>query len=98
MKFVISLLALGLASTTVMAAPIKIFYVLDSNRAEWVKEIFTSTYQIPEDLIDMKQVGSCDVLSEKGKLDLCLNDNGDLLVVSVDSGFISESLKIFRTP
>lgn len=98
MKFVISILALMVVSTNVSASPIKIFYEQDIARAEIVKDIFTTTYQIPEDLIALKQVPSCAGLRERGRLDLCLNDNGDLLVVSVDSGFISESLKIFRAP
>ncbi len=98
MKFVTSILALMFVSTNVCASPIKIFFERDIAQAETVKEIFTTTYQIPEELISLKQVVSCAGLREKGRLDLCLNDNGDLLVVSVDSGFISESLKIFRAP
>jgi hypothetical protein len=98
MKFGISFLVMLLTMSSVSASPIKIFYERDITRAETVKDIFTSTYQIPEDLIALKEVMSCSDVKGKGKLDLCLNDNGDLLVVSVDSGFISESLKIFRAP
>ena len=98
MKFGISFLMMLLTMKSVSASPIKIFYEQDITRAETVKEIFTSTYQIPEDLIALKEVASCSEIKGKGKLDLCLNDNGDLLVVSVDSAFISESLKIFRAP
>lgn len=98
MKFGISFLVVLLTISSASASPIKIFYENDIERAEIVKGIFTSNYQIPEELIDLKEVSSCAGLKQKGKLDLCLNDNGDLLVVSVDSGFISESLKIFRAP
>ena len=98
MKFGISFLVMLMTMSSVSASPIKIFYERDIARAEMVKEIFTSTYQIPEDLIALKEVTNCSEVKGKGKLDLCLNDNGDLLVVSVDSGFISESLKIFRAP
>ncbi len=98
MKFSISLWLLILTTTAATAAPIKIFYEEESLRAGWVKDIFVTTYQIPEDLIELKKVDSCGRLKDKGKLDLCLNNNGDLLVVSVDRGFIFESLTIFRTP
>ena len=98
MKFGISLLTMMLTMSQVSASPIRIFYQNDLGRAEMVREIFTTTYQIPEELIALKAVSDCEGLKEKGKLDLCLNDNGDLLVVSVDSGFIFDSLKIFRAP
>ncbi len=97
MKFVISFILLG-AMAEAYAAPIQVFYEEEPTRAQMVKDIFTGVYQIPEDLIDLKKTANCDVLKEKGKLDLCLNNNGDLLVVSVDRGFISESLKIFQAP
>lgn len=98
MKFGISLFMFAFMGEVAIASPIKIFFEKDSTRATWVKEIFTVTYQIPEDLIELKEVQKCDGLKERGKLDLCLNDNGDLLVVSVDSGFINESLRIFQAP
>ena len=86
------------ATANAIAAPIQIFYEIDPMNAQTVKEIFIDGYQIPEDLIALIAVSKCDALNEKGKLDLCLNNNGDLLVVSVDRGFISESLKIFQAP
>jgi hypothetical protein len=97
MKFIISL-CLIIMVTKVSASPIKIFYEQDPTRATWVKEIFTQSYSVPEDLIALKEVMSCDDLRERGKLDLCLNNNGDLLVVSVDRGFVTESLQIFQAP
>jgi DNA/RNA endonuclease YhcR with UshA esterase domain len=97
MKFIISSW-LFLMAAEVSASPIKIFYEQDPTRATWVKEIFTQTYSIPEDLIALKEVVSCEELKERGKLDLCLNNNGDLLVVSVDRGFVTESLQIFQAP
>jgi len=98
MKFVISFITLASMATTTIGAPIQIFYEKEPERAQIVKDIFSNDYQIPEDLIALIKVVKCDDLVEKGKLDLCLNNNGDLLVVSVDRGFISESLKIFRAP
>lgn len=94
MKYVISFLF----SMSAIASPIKVFYESDVVRANIVKEIFTIQYQIPEDLISMKRVVSCEGLKNKGKLDLCLKNNGDLLVVSVDRSFINDSLKIFQSP
>jgi hypothetical protein len=100
MRSLTNLVAIALVFATVnaIAAPIQIFYEQDPMNAQTVKDIFIVGYQIPEDLIALIAVPECAVLSEKGKLDLCLNNNGDLLVVSVDRGFISESLKIFQAP
>jgi len=98
MKFVINFIALACLASAAMAAPIQVFYEEEPSRAQIVKDIFIESYQIPEDLIDLKRITKCDELEEKGKLDLCLNNNGDLLIVSVDRGFISESLKIFQAP
>lgn len=96
MKFVISLLILN--STLAIASPIKIFHESTNQNALLVKEIFHRTYQIPEDLISISEIASCDALSDKGKLDLCIKKNGDLEVVSVNKRFIHESLKIFNSP
>lgn len=97
MKFV-TRLSLLLACANLRAAPIQIHYEEDMINAQIVKDIFVDAYQIPEDLIALRPVTKCDELKEKGKLDLCLNNNGDLLIVSVDRGFISESLTVFRAP
>ena len=94
MKFVISFFI----CLSAHASPIQVFYEEESYRAQTVKDIFTGTYQIPEELIAMKSVVNCDELRMRGKLDLCLKNNGDLIVVSVDKSFVSESLKIFHAP
>ena len=96
MKFVTSL-GLLLAFPT-FASPIRIFHEKEDGRARIVREIFLQQYFIPEELIAMKEVENCEGLKGQGKLDLCLKNNGDLLVVSVDRGFINESLKIFQAP
>lgn len=97
MKFVINAV-LMIFSQTISAEPIHIYYENKPSRALLVKNIFTGTYHIPEGLIALREVKDCDQLNGRGKLDLCLNNNGDLLVVSVDRRFISESLKIFQAP
>ena len=96
MKFVTSLLVL--ATLPALASPIRIFHEKEGDRAQVVRDIFLQQYFIPEDLIAMKEVENCEGLKGLGKLDLCLKNNGDLLVVSVDRGFINESLKIFQAP
>ena len=98
MKFVINFFALATFATTGMAAPIQVFYEEEPSRAQIVKDIFIDSYQIPEDLVALSEVKQCDELSAGGKLDLCLKKNGDILIVSVDRGFVSESLKIFQAP
>lgn len=80
------------------AAPIRIFHEGNIEKAHTVKNIFSQNYQIPEELIVLKLVSNCGDLKGKGKLDVCLNNNGDLIIVSVDRGFVNESLKIFWAP
>jgi hypothetical protein len=96
MKYVISYLLL--ISYGAIASPIKIFHEATPDRAALVKDIFTKTYAIPEELIALNEIKNCEELKERGKLDLCLKNDGDLLVVSVDREFVSESLKIFQAP
>ncbi len=96
MKSVISLSFL--LSISAWGNPIRIFHENESDRAQIVREIFLQEYRIPEELIAMEVVGDCERLKGQGKLDLCLKNNGDLLVVSADRGFIHESLKIFQAP
>jgi hypothetical protein len=94
MKFVISLLF----PLSVMAAPIHVYFEGSTIEALIYKELLMNEYQIPEDLILMKGINSCEVVKGEGRLDLCLKNNGDLLMVSVDRAFINESLKVFRAP
>lgn len=96
MKFAISFSIL--LSLPAFASPIRIYHESEEGRARIVREIFLQQYFIPEDLIAMVNVADCGDLKGQGKLDLCLKNNGDLLVVSVDRGFIYESLKIFQAP
>ena len=94
MKFVISFLF----CVSVQAAPIHVFHEQDPESAQMFKDILMNDYQIPEELIAMKVIKSCEGAKSEGKLDLCLKNNGDLLLVSVDRNFIDESLKVFRAP
>lgn len=94
MRFVISFLLVA----SVHAAPIKVFYEDDSTHAVKVRETLMEEYKIPVDLIELSKVFDCEGLARNGKLDLCLKNNGDLILVSVDRGFVNESLKIFRAP
>lgn len=94
MKFVISLF-LSLATH---ASPINVYHEGNSLEANMYQDILIMDYKIPEDLIAIKSIRECEALKGEGKLDLCLKKNGDLLMVSVDRGFINESLKVFLGP
>jgi hypothetical protein len=94
MKYAISFLI----TMNAWCAPIRVFYEGQTAYAERMKLTLIQGYSIPEDLIQTQKVGNCSELKEQGKLDICLNRNGDLLLVSVDRQFVSESLKIFRAP
>jgi hypothetical protein len=94
MKFVISFFI----SLSAMASPIHVYFEGTSQDATIYKNLLINDYQIPEDLIKLKGIKNCEGMKGEGKLDLCLKNNGDLLMVSVDRGFINESLKVFRAP
>jgi hypothetical protein len=81
-----------------MASPIHLYHETNLVEAEMLRTILMSDYQIPEELILIRETRDCDGIREKGKLDLCLKNNGDLVVVSVDKEFVNESLKVFRAP
>ncbi len=97
MKYVTSLMLI-LSPLVLKADPIHIFYETNNDLAYEVKKIFTEQYNIPEEIISMKKISKCQQISGEGKLDLCINKNGDLQVVSADQRFISESLKVFKAP
>jgi DNA/RNA endonuclease YhcR with UshA esterase domain len=78
--------------------PIRIYQEPGAPDATLIREILMDDYQVPEELIGVYGVGDCEEIKRRGKLDLCLKNNGDLEVVSVDKNFIHESLKIFRAP
>ncbi|HXH32191.1 MAG TPA: hypothetical protein VNJ01_15405 [Bacteriovoracaceae bacterium] len=94
MKYVISLML----AVSAQAAPINVYFEAGPSDPRMIKQILMQDYSIPEDLIDEKEVRSCGEIQKKSKLDLCLKNNGDLLLVSVDRGFVNESLKIFKAP
>ncbi len=95
MKLLISLLLL---SHKLYSAPINLLFENRSSEAQIYRSILMREYSIPEELIGMKRIHSCEETKGSGKLDLCLKKNGDLIVVSVDHEFISESLKVFQAP
>lgn len=94
MKFVISLFF----TTTIFANPIHLYHEGNSIEANMFKDILMTDYLIPEELITFRLIRDCETLKGIGKLDLCLKNNGDLLIVSVDREFINESLKVFQAP
>lgn len=94
MKFVISLLF----TTSAMASPIRLYYEGKDRYAFKLKQTLVETYFIPDELVGLNAVENCSRITERGRMDLCLKNNGDLLVVSIDHEFVTESLRIFRTP
>jgi hypothetical protein len=97
MKYVISFYCI-LFCLNLRADPIHIYYENDSYFADEIKLILTDQYNIPEEIITLKKTPLCKDVIKKSKLDVCINKNGDLNVVSVDDRFISESLKVFKAP
>lgn len=96
MKFVISLILIFPLS--VSASVINLFHEGDVKDAQIYRDIMVNDYMIPDDLIVIKKTDMCERLKSKGKLELCLKNNGDLFMVSVDREFINESLKVFQAP
>lgn len=94
MKFVISLFI----SFSVAASPIHLFHEGQREDANIYRDILVNEYQIPEELIQIRKTMKCESVKALGKLDLCLKNNGDLYMVSVDREFINESLKVFQAP
>ncbi len=94
MKYIISLFLVF----NVSAAPIRLFHEEGREWASIIKQTLVKEYQIPSELIEITKIDSCRELREQGRLDLCLKNNGDLIVVSVDRQFVLESLRIFRAP
>lgn len=94
MKFIISFFLMG----HVFGSPINVYHEMNMSEARIYKDIFQNDYNIPEDLIEIKITGNCEGQKSNGKIDLCLKNNGDLYVVSVDRKFIDESLKVFTAP
>jgi len=94
MKFIISFFWCSIA----MSAPINVYFEGKRDHADLITKTLTQEYKIPEELIEMKRIGNCEDITGLGPLELCLKNNGDLLVVSVDHSFINDSLKIFRAP
>jgi hypothetical protein len=95
MKYVISLMLCW--SGLVLARPIRIFYEGEIQLAQKLSDELAQVYLIPRELMSVKWARECGDLPRNGKLDLCIKNNGDLEVVSVDQFFI-ESIRIFRAP
>lgn len=94
MKFVISFFF----CLSAYASPIQVYFETDAIEAKMLKDILINDYQIPDELIALKKIKECEGIKTNGRLELCLKNNGDLLLVSVDRNFINESLKVFQAP
>lgn len=92
MKFFIS----SLICLNCWASPINIFHEDSIKEANALKVILTSDYSVPDELIGVNKIDICEKAKPIGQLDMCLKNNGDLYLVSVNREFIDESLKVFR--
>lgn len=96
MKLGISLLLL---TATALASPIQIHFESGQMiEASIYQELLMRDYQIPEGLISKNLVTKCEDRRRQAELELCIKNNGDLLVVSADKNFIRDSLSVFRAP
>jgi hypothetical protein len=94
MKFFISMFI----CTSVLASPIVIFHESNEEDALIYRDLLKRNYYVPDELMTIQIVRSCEKAKGLGKLDLCLKNNGDLLLVSVDVKFVNESIKVFKAP
>ncbi len=78
------------------AAPIQIYHEGNSSIANEIYKELTNTYSIPEELIEISKTSECKSLKTQFKLELCLNKNGELVVLSADKDFLNRTLKVFR--
>lgn len=62
------------------------------------KELMVRDYSIPEEIISVNLVVSCEGRKKQAELEICIKNNGDLELVSVDKNFIRESLSVFKAP
>ncbi len=98
MKLSISLLLL-LSSVAHGTTPIQIHFERGQMiEATIYQELLIRDYQIPEGLISKNLVVSCENRRKQKELEICIKNNGDLLVVSADKNFIRDSLSVFRAP
>lgn len=95
----LSISALLLLASSAFATPIQIHFEKGQKiEATIYRDLLIKDYLIPEELISMNLVGSCDERKKRAELELCIKNNGDLKVVSVDKNFIQDSLRVFRAP
>ena len=94
MKYIISFAII--ISSKVVANPINFFFEGKASEAKIYKRILIKNYLIPKELISLTKVKNCQEEKTRGKMDLCIKNNGDLYWVSVDDEFVNESLKVFQ--
>lgn len=95
MKLGISLLLLLCAKS--WGTPIQIYFEKGQKiEASIYQDLLIKDYQIPEELISLTLVVDCDVRKKRAELELCIKNNGDLKLVSVDKNFIRDSLSVFK--
>lgn len=97
MKLGISVLFI--LSAKIWATPIQIHFERGQKiEASIYQDLLIRDYKIPEELISLNLVTNCDDRKRRTELELCIKNNGDLRLVSVDKNFIRDSLSVFIAP
>jgi hypothetical protein len=78
------------------ASPIYLSHEDNEEEVKIYERLLIKKYGIPNELISVKKIKTCEDVKSMGKLNLCIKKNGDLYWVSVDDQFVSKSLKIFQ--
>jgi hypothetical protein len=87
-------LVLGL---NVQAKSIRIFYHHNTDEAVYVKNLFLQKYKIPEKLVTLEyQENACEILDKNQVLDICIDDLGEMKVLTYNKEIIRKSFAIFR--
>ena len=96
MKFIINIFLLFFSLKSF--ALIRIEYTQDKqHNANLVKNILMEKYLVPEGLIDLKPVNTClDHTNLDLILDTCINEKGELLILSYNEVMLKKSFKIFK--
>jgi|GEM_PF-5328690 len=91
MKFIISILLLSKAQASLLV----IHHENNLQHAKIFKEILTADYQIPENLIEVRETRACEEIVPRKKFELCVKSNEELIVLNAERSFIELTMKSF---
>ena len=96
-SFILLSIVFGSSVYAGMWSPIVISYEDSEEEALVYDELLKKKYNIPKDLIRLKEVRDCSEVKTEGKLCFCIKKEGDIVVVSIDQLFVDESLQVFKS-